>query len=311
MVQDIDVESIGYEDFFQKRLGDAMEKNLLPDDVRENINKVKQVVKDFLYKAGILDDETEVVHGVENIAMVTHYINQAIENVLKDYIIDTEKQVVRTLRTEVEQKIKEVVDLKTSLEQAMHDDLTGLDNRQYIGIRFDNMIENLRRATRKQEEPQDLSCVFLDIDHFKNVNDTYGHQAGDAVLKQVALAMKKEMFRKSDIAGRWGGEELICILPDCNLEDAKKKAEDIRKAIEGTKVKVLINNRVQEINVTATIGVTTRTFNVGFEDDSETVLEELTACVDDMLYKGKNDGRNTVKSTHYSNWRELNSGENS
>lgn len=126
-----------------------------------------------------------------------------------------------------------------------------------------------------------LSLIFVDIDHFKKVNDTYGHQAGDAALKGVAKILK-ESVREIDIVGRYGGEEIVIGLIGANIVDAKKISEHIRQKIAGTPIKY----RDHTIKLTASFGVSA----LSAEHD----LEMLIKNADEALYQAKNTGRNKV-----------------
>lgn len=126
-----------------------------------------------------------------------------------------------------------------------------------------------------------LSLVFADIDHFKKVNDTYGHLAGDLALKSVAKILR-ENVREIDIVGRYGGEEMVIGLIGANLNDSKKISEHLRQKIADTPIKF----RDQIINVTASFGVATLSADLN--------LEELIKSADEALYRAKNSGRNKV-----------------
>ena len=126
-----------------------------------------------------------------------------------------------------------------------------------------------------------LSLVFADIDHFKKVNDTYGHLAGDLALKSVAKILR-ENVREIDIVGRYGGEEMVIGLIGANQNDSKKIAEQLRRKIADTPIKF----RDQMINITASFGVSTLSADLN--------LEELIKSADEALYRAKNSGRNKV-----------------
>lgn len=121
---------------------------------------------------------------------------------------------------------------------------------------------------------------MLDLDKFKSVNDTYGHQAGDEVLKELALILKTNV-RESDIVGRWGGEEFIIIAPNTNMEDAVKLAEKLREKISEFKFSFAGHK-------TGSFGVAT--YRVG--DDEKSLIKRA----DDALYHAKESGRNKVVS---------------
>lgn len=129
-----------------------------------------------------------------------------------------------------------------------------------------------------------LSLVFIDIDHFKKVNDTYGHQAGDLVLKTVAKTLK-DNIREIDILGRYGGEEIILGLIGANTDDARKISEHLRVKIADSPIRF----RDQIIRVSASFGVATLSADLD--------LESLIKRADDALYSAKNSGRNKVVAT--------------
>jgi len=122
-----------------------------------------------------------------------------------------------------------------------------------------------------------LSIIYFDIDHFKQINDTYGHKKGDFILKEVSKIILQNI-RKTDIFGRWGGEEFIIILPFTNLENALILAEKLRKKIE--------EHDFDGINITISFGVT----ELKIDDNADTLINRA----DEALYKAKNKGRNRV-----------------
>lgn len=162
-------------------------------------------------------------------------------------------------------------------EMATTDKLTSLANRQIFEVLFDQAIKNSRRRGC------DLSAIMLDIDHFKLVNDNYGHPAGDMVLQAVARTAKDQV-RDSDIICRWGGEEFMVLLPDCNLEEAGNVAEKIRHAVENLK-DLAWGGR--SISITASFGVT--------QFLAKESMEALVRRVDGALYTAKKNGRNRVE----------------
>lgn len=165
------------------------------------------------------------------------------------------------------------------LQLAKTDHLTGLLNRRAFMERMD---QELQRAYR-QNAP--FSLILTDIDHFKRINDTYGHQAGDLVLQRFAGQLKK-MSRPYDLVARYGGEEFILCFPGTERTDAGFIAERIRNAIE--KMAVKIPGTSQSIRITASFG--TASFVPAFEEDVDAVVKRA----DDTLYQAKNEGRNCV-----------------
>ncbi|MDA3946947.1 MAG: sensor domain-containing diguanylate cyclase, partial [Helicobacteraceae bacterium] len=177
------------------------------------------------------------------------------------------------------QDVTENFELKMKLEKlALHDALTGLYNRGNFDERLqDEMNRTLRYGTH-------VSLLILDIDFFKKVNDTYGHQAGDAVLKSIADTISNSI-RKSDYAARYGGEEFSVILPETDQAKAIELAERIRLAIEQKEFRV---SESDTIHLTISIGV-------GSSSERITSPELLIQVADGPLYNAKENGRNQVR----------------
>jgi two-component system cell cycle response regulator len=157
--------------------------------------------------------------------------------------------------------------------QATHDVLTGIWNRRAL---LDLLQREIERASRSNSS---TALLMLDLDHFKEVNDTYGHAAGDAVLREVARRVT-QVIRSYDFVGRYGGEEFLVVLPGCDRTQALQSAERIRVAVSAAPVNV---NNV-EISVTTSIGVTAVA--------AEACEKELLVVADAALYQAKRDGRN-------------------
>ncbi|PLY13482.1 MAG: hypothetical protein C0631_13790 [Sedimenticola sp.] len=162
-------------------------------------------------------------------------------------------------------------------EQAAHDHLTGLYNRAEMDRHF---RKELDRSSRYQHG---LSIFMIDIDHFKKVNDDYGHQMGDTVLKAIAGVLTSEV-RQIDTVARFGGEEFVLILPETPEQKARDMAERLRAEVAAT----IISDGVAEISVTVSIGIAT------FPDDG-TDPETLLSRADAALYEAKHQGRNRVQ----------------
>lgn len=161
-------------------------------------------------------------------------------------------------------------------EMSRTDGLTGLYRRGYFNER---LKEEELRAKRSNGR---FSILMADIDHFKKVNDTYGHQAGDMVLKTVAEILKNSIY-ETDFAARYGGEEFVVIFPKTDPEGLKIKAEKIRQKIQDSGITV----GLEKIKVTASFGI------AHYPKDSQ-VAEEVLRCADMSLYKSKQTGRNKV-----------------
>nr|WP_272509048.1 diguanylate cyclase [Clostridium ganghwense] len=174
-------------------------------------------------------------------------------------------------RNEIENKIKE---MNNELKKiSITDGLTGLYNHKYM---YENLEKEIKRAN---EEQKPLSIIMLDIDHFKKVNDIYGHQCGDKVLETVAKCIETHVGQ-AGIVGRYGGEEFLSILPQQNLENTYKIAEKIRKEI-----KELIFD-YKELRITISGGVV--------QLDIETPIE-LVKKADELLYSAKANGRDRIE----------------
>jgi diguanylate cyclase (GGDEF)-like protein len=163
-------------------------------------------------------------------------------------------------------------------EQATRDFLTHLWNRSSI---LEILGRELARAGR---EHCAVGVVLVDIDHFKNVNDTYGHEAGDAVLRETARRMQNAV-REYDAIGRYGGEEFLILLPGCNELDSYNQAERLRKQLSQGEMPVTGSS----LNVTASFGVTTA------ECGEDWTPESLIRKADEALYVAKKMGRNRVQ----------------
>ena len=165
------------------------------------------------------------------------------------------------------------------------DPLTGVNNRRYVERR---LLEELVRSRRQKTA---LACLFIDIDHFKQINDTIGHQAGDEVLRGVAGRIKAEL-RMSDALGRFGGEEFLVLLTETELADASNVAERIRQSIAEHPL-VLLNGA--QLQVTVSIGVAALPPAQSGET-LENAAQQFIARADVALYQAKAGGRNRVET---------------
>ena len=165
-------------------------------------------------------------------------------------------------------------------EMNTFDAVTGIHNRQYFN---ENIEQEWRRAKR---EGYEVSMLMLDIDHFKNVNDTYGHLAGDECLAAIAKEVDQMFNRPSDVVARYGGEEFAIVLPDTNLEGATKIAERVKEAI----YHLNIPHRASPVSDRLT-------FSCGVAETIPTEAlnpEDLIALADSALYSAKEAGRDKV-----------------
>jgi len=179
-----------------------------------------------------------------------------------------------------------IVELQDSLiqareelrDQAMHDALTHLLNRRAI---MEILAAELSRAAREQKP---LTLMMVDIDHFKSVNDNFGHPAGDGVLSEVSRRLKASI-RGYDNVGRFGGEEFLVVAPGCNVASGLTQAERLREVVSSQPITV----KDISINVTVSVGVAT-----SHELNAQN-MEALLSAADKALYRAKEKGRNRVE----------------
>ena len=199
---------------------------------------------------------------------------------------------VKKLKAELRQRDLKIKELETLITK---DPLTGLYNRRGFLELAQGIFKEVQyyqktgKRNRTHFYVDSISILFFDIDHFKKINDTYGHDVGDKVLKFVSLLINNKM-RASDFVGRWGGEEIVVMLLGAKEKDAFLKAEEIRKAIK-SRVKVPGH---KDLKVTISVGVA--------ELDHHPTLEDIIKSADKALYAAKKGGRDqTVKYENLSN----------
>jgi diguanylate cyclase (GGDEF)-like protein len=193
-----------------------------------------------------------------------------------------------TDRKEVEKDLRRAMDrLQTQLieigmlqsklrEQAIRDALTNLFNRRYLE---ETLERELARATR---ESYPLCVIMMDLDYFKDVNDTYGHEAGDVVLKTLAETVIRKS-RHGDFVCRYGGEEFVLVMPNINIEKTRERAEDLHATINA------LNIQYGRFNLTTTISM-----GIAWYPAHGTTKEALMRAADMAMYVAKNTGRNRV-----------------
>ncbi|MBB3399079.1 MULTISPECIES: PleD family two-component system response regulator [unclassified Rhizobium] len=208
---------------------------------------------------------------------------RALELGVNDYIVrpvDPNELVARSL-TQIRRKHyndRLRASVKQTIELAVTDPLTGLSNRRYL----DNHLSTLFNRSMARGRP--LSVLITDIDRFKQVNDTYGHDAGDDVLREFANRIRSTV-RGADLACRYGGEEFVVVMPDTSPEVAATVAERLRSVVETTPF--LLKSSGQELSVTASFGISSRISSV-------VTPGQLMKQADLALYEAKTGGRNRV-----------------
>ena len=202
---------------------------------------------------------------------------------VNDYLIRPvdRNELVARIRTQVRKKryadrLRE--NLHASMELAITDSLTGLHNRRYMQSHLSALV------AERQMRGKGLSICVLDIDHFKQVNDLHGHDAGDEVLREFALRLRK-CVRGVDLLARFGGEEFVVAMPDTDSLMAFAAAERIRRAVESEPF--IVHNGARALDVTVSIGMAPML-------PGENSVEPVLKRADDALYRAKRDGRNRV-----------------
>lgn len=219
------------------------------------------------------DDVSDVVTGFESGGQdyVTRpfYTEELIERIKTHIELKKSKERLNEYAKKLEEKNRE-------LEKMSHIDyLTGISNRRHM---ISRMNEEAARASQKNEI---FSFLLCDLDHFKRINDTLGHEAGDTFIKKAAELIVQNL-RKEDVAARWGGEEFLVMLPDTDKQIAREMAERIRQAIEQYEGEY----KEQKAQITITIGIS--------EYSPKLSLEENITHADDALFEGKRNGRNRI-----------------
>ena len=222
-----------------------------------------------------LDTTESKVEGLE--AGADDYITKPIDFAeLKARL--TSMLRIKRLQEQLEDRERQLLEANERLQHmSQTDSLTGLDNRRQLEKRLQEMFEH---ASRLGEA---FACVMCDLDRFKSVNDEYGHQAGDAVLRQFAHILREEV-REIDRAGRYGGEEFMLLLPGTVLDAAVTFAERVRKHVEGH----TFTFEQQSIKRTASFGVS------AWPHPRISNCDTLMRAADDALYVAKETGRNRV-----------------
>jgi two-component system cell cycle response regulator len=217
------------------------------------------------------DNNTRLVRGLE--IGVNDYLMRPIDK----------NELLARVRTQIRKKryadrLRDNV--QSSIEMAITDGLTGLHNRRYMETHLGTLVE---QATQRGKP---LSLLMLDIDYFKSVNDTHGHDAGDDVLREFALRIRRSV-RNIDLACRLGGEEFVIVMPETDMTVAAMVAERLRRRIAGEPFPVQQGTKL--LNVTLSIGIAALT---SAADTPTTILKRA----DQALYRAKRDGRNRVVS---------------
>jgi diguanylate cyclase len=273
------IEKMYYEFISPARIGDELVN--MGDQMSDSVGDLMKLVEESSGNLGEYGTELrDAASRLSGPGSSREQVTEVVQRVLsatKVMEVNNEK-----LETQLSESRHQIAELQAKLERArtesITDELTGLKNRRHFDIALDAAIALHR------EEGQPLCVVLCDIDHFKNFNDTHGHQTGDQVLKLVGLTIAQTV-KGRDIASRYGGEEFAIILPGTEVEGAGVVADHLREAVMH---KELVKRSTGE-----TIGRVTMSFGVAMlndSDNSKTIVGRADAC----LYQSKHDGRNMV-----------------
>lgn len=222
----------------------------------------------------------------DRVPLIEALASQASVAMENRHLMDEQANLRRQLENEVDERTEELKNALSKLSEAhiilkeltTIDAVTGIRNRQY----FDEVFDQEWRRSMRETYP--ITLMVLDIDHFKKVNDTYGHLAGDECLRTVAGAIDGLFNRPSDVIARYGGEEFVCVLPYVNQENAAAKAEQVRDHVQNLE----ITADGHDIKVTLSIGWVSIVPHEGMTS------RLLISCADRALYEAKAGGRNKV-----------------
>lgn len=239
-------------------------------DSRKLIDLVRELTGDGAL-AGIIKEDGEKPRGLAFI--LRNFSEQEIDQIQNniDLILPLSKNAMAAL-----ERLKDIIRENRELKElSITDNLTGLYNSRHFRERLDVELNRVRRTERP------CSLIMMDLDHFKPVNDQYGHQAGDELLRVIAEILKNTI-RAVDVPVRYGGDELALILPDTGTSDAYKMAERIRSQIED-------DPRTARYGVTASFGLATNRY--GDMEEASGLVERA----DQALYQSKREGGNRIR----------------
>ncbi len=252
------------------------------DKIKDTINDVNVAVYSAKENAAKYTKKLKVANKEIGGSKSKEEIGQILSGVVSDtnHMIENNKHLEEMLEHSSKEMEKMRHDLEVARKEAMTDPLTGLANRKA----FDQEIIRLTELANNKEEPYVFSMILLDIDHFKEFNDNFGHQIGDQVLKLIARTLK-DSVKGRDLAVRYGGEEFAILLPETNIQGGLKVAEILRREVEA---KELVNRATGKkiAKITFSAGV------AGYFKGEE--IEDFIKRVDVALYEAKKAGRNQV-----------------
>ena len=271
----------------------AMEKFIKDKDSSYLGKNAYEVLQPWMEKTDLLADKTEI-HSEKTVHLdSSHYLDVRVTPLYdKNHLLSGRLMVFRdiTERKQVEKSLRQVNDklqgqlieiglLQSKLrEQAIRDPLTNVFNRRYLEETLD------RELSRAARENYPVCIIMMDIDHFKQVNDTYGHEAGDLVLKAIA-EMLSEQCRRGDFACRYGGEEFVVVMPNISLDTAYERAENLRRSLNLLRVPYECYRHNMPISM-----------GIACYPENGQARESILRAADEAMYAAKEAGRDHILS---------------
>lgn len=267
----LDIVNFSLPSYYLLMLGAGFEAVLLSLILAISHNEQRQALINT--QSELLNQERQAQHAQKDLLLLQENTTEELEYKVQE----------RTLELEI--ALRELSETNRELqEKNTMDALTGIRNRSYFDKKYQAEVRRSRR------EHTQLSVVMMDIDHFKKVNDQYGHLVGDQCIKSVAQILQKALKRPSDDVCRYGGEEFSLILPSTDLEGAQVLVENLRAEIETTSIQA----DGLSVNITISAGIGTAIAELNQPEDA------ILALADKQLYEAKNSGRNNVKGSQLS-----------
>ena len=270
---DLYLDTYHVRDVERERSAEFIDK--LAEELYEEVQRIMKTVSEH--------DENISKGGTRIEEIASGITNEDLHSILEDIMHEVKglKNINKKFMRKLDQQRKEIKKLRDELkrvkEEANVDPLTGLRNRRS----FERTLQEFFKDYKRYGYP--FSLIMIDLDNFKNINDTYGHLVGDRVLREIGTILRSYL-RAKDIPARTGGEEFTVILPGIKKEDALKVAERLRKVLENH----LIDVGDRKLNVTASFGVVEA-------DEKFKDIDDMLKEVDRKLYEAKRKGKNRVQ----------------
>lgn len=249
--------------------------------LREGLAELKDGILDFFRSSPpeeavderLVNAEVKAFNSTEGLKEANKKLSY-LENRNKDL----EDRIARALESE---------------EEAKRCGLTGLLYKKFFLRKMSERLGILKREVHNKVVP--VSAVFFDIDKFKHVNDTYGHDPGDQVISKIGRMFSERFQREGDVTGKFGGDEFVMLLPNCDSENASKLLEDFRREVEALEFTAFENGDAEKFKVTISIGVFTAALHkLNGKYNVVDIVKVLMKGSDEQLYESKENGRNQV-----------------